>query len=305
MALSAESMMGMTQQQATQAIAEEQSVIDSQLIITPETLQFRKNIQESRRLGIELFNPIIEDITNRTVRAVTGQIAEKNEFRTRKGKVIKKGTQYHVHYTRENEEIFMTSHKHNAFSEIIYPINRQSFIISYYNELNQQDPIILNGNVPLPNDADYSKGVFTRCFAKKANDERALPFEILPDDMDSSPLYLYLNVDWYLTGTPESVELANRRKTELAAEVWPNIGGLLNPFQYYRKITDQTPEEITRERLTQSAFVYGVENAPDPGTSSNTVTQNQAPSGYSAGSGGPPPGAMTGGATGGGGGSSY
>ena len=45
MALSAESMMGMTQQQATQAIAEEQSVIDSQLIITPETLQFRKNIQ--------------------------------------------------------------------------------------------------------------------------------------------------------------------------------------------------------------------------------------------------------------------
>ena len=86
MALSAESMMGMTQQQATQAIAEEQSVIDSQLIITPETLQFRKNIQESRRLGIELFNPIIEDITNRTVRAVTGQIAEKNEFRTRKGK---------------------------------------------------------------------------------------------------------------------------------------------------------------------------------------------------------------------------
>ena len=91
---------------------------------------------------------------------------------------------------------------------------------------------------------------------------------------------------------------------ELASENWPNIGGLLNPFQYYRKIIDQTPEEITRERLTESTFVYGVENAPDPGTSSNTVTQNQAPSGYSAGSGGPPPGAMTGGATGGGG-SSY
>ena len=69
MALSAESMMGMTQQQATQAIAEEQSVIDSQVLITPETLRFRKLIQDSRRQGIELTNPTILRITNNTMRA--------------------------------------------------------------------------------------------------------------------------------------------------------------------------------------------------------------------------------------------
>ena len=69
MAFSAESMMGMTTLQATQAIAEEQSVIDSQVLITPETLRFRKLIQDSRRQGIELTNPTILRITNNTMRA--------------------------------------------------------------------------------------------------------------------------------------------------------------------------------------------------------------------------------------------
>ena len=304
MALSAESMMGMTTLQATQAIAEEQSVIDSQVLITPETLRFRKLIQDSRRQGIELTNPTILRITNNTMRAETGFMTRKFEFKNKKGKYVKAGTPYHVHYTNDLSVYYMTSVKHDVFSELIYPINKKINLIDYYNTLNQQEPLILKSKITPPTEDDYAAGFMIRAFARKANDERKVPFEITSDDIHTSPLYEYITLNWYLTGTPESVELANRRRVELASENWPNIGGLLNPFQYYRKIIDQTPEEITRERLTESTFVYGVENAPDPGTSSNTVTQNQAPSGYSAGSGGPPPGAMTGGATGGGG-SSY
>ena len=84
MAFSAESMMGMTTLQATQAIAEEQSVIDSQVLITPETLRFRKLIQDSRRQGIELTNPTILRITNNTMRAETGFMTRKFEFKNKK-----------------------------------------------------------------------------------------------------------------------------------------------------------------------------------------------------------------------------
>jgi len=217
--------------------------------ISGESARLMALINESRRKSLDLSDPIIEDINNRTVRVITGLVAEKNEFRDRRRIPIKKGTNYHTHYTSDNDEIYMTLNKHGVFSKIIYPIDKQKSLIGYYNTLNQQSPMVLKSKVTTPNIVDYGVGMFNRFFARKTNDERKIPFEIAGDDMNTSPLYDYINISWYLTGTPESVELANRRRTELAVKQWPNIGGLLNPFQYYRKIIDQTPEEIMKDRL--------------------------------------------------------
>ena len=162
MAISAESMMNMTQQQAQQAAEEELE----QIVFTTESQRLMEKINESRRQGVNLSNPIINVITNRTVRVIKGLVTEKNQFRDRKRKIVKKGTAYHVHYTNDNEEVFMTSAEHNVFSKIIYPIDKQKTLIGYYNTLNQQEPIILKPKINPPNDADYGKGSFIRskCF---------------------------------------------------------------------------------------------------------------------------------------------
>lgn len=65
MAISAESMMNMTQQQAQQAIEEEMTITT----VSAENLRLMNKINESRRKGIELSNPQIERITKNTVRA--------------------------------------------------------------------------------------------------------------------------------------------------------------------------------------------------------------------------------------------
>ena len=97
MAISAESMMNMTQQQAQQAIEEEMTITT----VSAENLRLMNKINESHRKGIELSNPQIERITKNTVRAEKGFVTEKFQFKDRKGKFVKKGKPYHVHYTKD------------------------------------------------------------------------------------------------------------------------------------------------------------------------------------------------------------
>ena len=292
MAISAEGMMNMTQQQAQLEIEEEITTVSTQALL------LMNKINESRRKGIELSNPQVERINRNTVRAENGFVTKKFQFKDRKGKFVKKGKPYHVHYTKDLSVYHMTSFQHDVFSELIYPVDVNNNLIGYYNTLNKQEPILLESNIAPPTEDDYKAGFMIRSFARKANDERKVPFEINSDDMLSSPLYEYISVTWYLTGTPESVEAANRRRIELASEDWPNIKGLLSPFQYFRKLVNQTPEEIIRERLGESP--------------TQTQTQNQSTGGKAKGKGNAPVkqtsnqnyGAGAGTTTGGGGGGS-
>ena len=256
--------------------------------VNTEAALLMAKINESRRQGVSLNNPVVQRINNNTTRVEKGFVTDKFQFKDRKGKFVKKGKPYHIHYTKDLNVHYMTSAEHNVFSELIFPIDNKINIVGYYNTLNQQEPILLKGNIVPPTEADYNVGFMIRSFARKTNDERKVPFEIKSDDVQTSPLYDYLNLTWYLTGTAESVELANRRRIELAAESFSNIAGLLNPFQYFRKVVNLSPEESIRERLGESP-------------TETTQTQTQTTSNQAQGAGaatGPPPGVMTGGAGG-------
>ena len=129
----------------------------------------------------------------------------------------------------------MTNTQHDAFSELIFPVDNQENLIEYYNTLNIQEPIVLKSEKKLPTDKDYEAGFFVRYFARKANEQKVLPFEIASEMVGTSPLYEYTSLRWYISGILEQVQFANNRSIELATDEWPNIRGLFNsPLQYFK-----------------------------------------------------------------------
>ena len=73
MALSASDMMNMTQQEAQGAVQTEVAAGAA----NAEQIILMNRINESRRQGLELSNPIIENINSNTERIITGLTADK------------------------------------------------------------------------------------------------------------------------------------------------------------------------------------------------------------------------------------
>ena len=72
-----------------------------------------------------------------------------------------------------------------------------------------------------------------RYFAKKSNDDTK-PFEIHEDDFDTSPLYQYEMVVWFIMGAKQSVSEKNILSVAGAEANMPGVGRLLPNFQYFR-----------------------------------------------------------------------
>ena len=187
-------------------------------------------------------------INDKTVRVVSDNLKTKaGEFIFADGKPVKGKIDYHIHYTKNLEEYYMTQKAHNnVTSKLIFPVKNKS-TFSIYNGLNKQSPMILKSNVKPPTDKDYDKGFITRYFAKKANEVMSKPFEINDKQMDQSPLYIYTSFAWYIKGERDLVAFLNSRSIRIAEEVMPNIGKYLNPFQLYRKSKVLDGKEIRRK----------------------------------------------------------
>ena len=130
----------------------------------------------------------------------------------------------------------------------------------------------------------------TRYFAKKTN-ESSSPFEVSADDFETSPLYDYVSLLWYIRGNKRRVFKYNRREILIASRTISNIGKLLPDYQYYRSTKKLTTKEEIQNRLGISSEQSQGEEPTQTTTTPKTNTQQSSPSG-------PPPGVMTGGAGG-------
>ena len=193
-------------------------------------------------------NDKIGNINLRTDRVISDNLKTKTgEFIFVDGKPVKRGINYHIHYTKNLDEHYMTQSTHNnVTSKLIYRVKNTS-TFSTYNSLNKQSPMILKSDVQLPTGSDYKKGSFTRYFAKKANEVMSKPFEISAKQMDSSPLYIYTSFRWYIKGNINRVQRLNLKNMHYASEVIPNIEKYLSPFQFYRKSKVLDEKEIRRK----------------------------------------------------------
>ena len=207
-----------------------------------------KRLLESRRSGIEIVNETIIDIHERTDRAVKGQIANKFEFVYGDGKPVRSGTSYHIHYTRDLKEYFMTGFEHQIGTVLIYPIAPITEF-GIYNSINAQTPLTIAASITYPTDKDYENGSYERFFARRANDKRSTGFEVSKSNFQKSPLYIYTSVTWFLTGTSDFVYDKNQEQIEIAKETLPLIYKILNPHQFFIPNNNLTPKELTEQRL--------------------------------------------------------
>jgi len=195
-----------------------------------------KKIEELARIKNtgDVVSKAVQAIQNDTVRVVEDQVAEKYEFRYNDtNNFVKKGTFYHIHYTKYLKEYYMTSMSHDSIlSRLI--IRQKNFTeFGKYNKLNGQSPMHLNGYVPKPTVEDYKNGYMERHFARKSN-QNSSPFEIHPADNGVSPLYTYITMQWKITGRKNIVNAFNKLQVLIASKTFLNIQRLLPDFQYYR-----------------------------------------------------------------------
>ena len=136
-----------------------------------------RRLLEARKMKINILDSDVADIRSRTDRMVTGKIAKPLEFMYSDGKPVKSGTSYHIHYTTEVEEYFMTGDTHSFTTRLIYPISPITEF-GIFDILNHQEPLTLKVDTVYPTKKDYEKGRYFRYFARKANDKKSSGFEI-------------------------------------------------------------------------------------------------------------------------------
>ena len=273
----------------------------SSMDVTQRTEEQRNRLQKLIQERREPLNPgsgQIRYITENTVRVVYGTSKE-NEFVFQDGKPYPKDTPYHIHYTRNLEEYFMSGVEHDKNSKIILKVDEQTEFAAYQ-RLKNVKPNIIKERQTKPNAKDLKVGYMKRYFAKKPNDGSA-PFEIAKKDMDKSPLYTYTTVVWHFAGRKSDVNGINSMALDLAEKRMPGIRQIIPDLQYFVESNLQTPRELVESKI---AKMGGTTQASSEQTTTQSETQTQtqqppAPPGYNAGSGGPPPGAGGGGGSGG------
>jgi hypothetical protein len=273
----------------------------SQLKEPSETQKRLSKLIDERANKFTYKDSTIADINRKTTRAVSGYKTKLGEFVYEDGKPVKANIRYHIHYTSDLEEHYMTGVLHNDSSKLIFPLKLSQF--SIYNNLNKQKPMVLKPTVRKLTKKDYNKGIITRYFAKKANEIMSAPFEISKDQFNTSSLYVYATFQWKISGEKGIVGILNGLSINQAQKSIPNIGRFLSPFQFYKGRTTVVTEEDILNKLgvvktTQQTTTEGA--TADTNTTSTTTTTTQTQTG-------PPPGVMGGGAggAGGGGGGGY
>ena len=223
----------------------------------------------------------IRKIHSDTVRVVTdaGRVPNNSTFiYVSNGMYVKAGTPYHIHYTSDLQEHFMTGAKHSITSRIIKKIREKTDFQLYTENRGKNyrilEPLQVKGK---PNPNNYIDGSFIRYFAY-TNNRSSKSFRLRSPRFKkilTNPLEYYIEpLKSEFQETLEKLGLGNVRRDKDGNIMKPEAGN-----------APMNTEETT--------------------TSGTSISQTQnLPSGFNAGSG-PPPGFGTGGSGGGGGAGGY
>jgi len=163
---------------------------------------------------------------------------------------VKEGTPYHIHYTTDFKEYYMTGGEHSVTSRLIEPLNGEdaSDFTAYSNNYGKMyipmADVFFKG---APEASDYAKGTFTRYLVTRRNDPSEPMKEV--DAEFSSPLYKKFSIQWQLTGRVKDVFIANRRTVEQAEPSHPGVANVLNNFIEYYVIPEVSDSTKIRRSL--------------------------------------------------------
>ena len=153
----------------------------------------------------------VRRVHSKTVRVVpnAGIVPDNSSFVYKSnGNPVKKGVHYHIHYTTDFQEVYMTGPKHQPNSRIIIRLEGKNDYQKYSENpavnYTLQKPKMIR---PVPTSKDYVMGYFMRYFAKKANDESDPIVEVTSNF--SSDLYKVYSLKWMIRGNLNIIYKAN------------------------------------------------------------------------------------------------
>lgn len=183
-------------------------------------------------------------------------VTQFGEFQYTHGGSVRPGLEYHIHYTNNKKEVFMTGGSHNSNSKIIEKVTGSKSLFSTYSELNSQvKEDYPSKHKPLPSKSDYRIGKFQRYFTQKANNLNGELFEITKDDFENTNnLFRYFSISWTVSGVKSEVIRDNTRVINSASSDRGNeqLRKILFPLQYWNPpqgSSDDIQEKLSRRKI--------------------------------------------------------
>jgi len=272
---------------------------------SPSNAQMLQNMIDELNNVKSLRDPQIVSVENRTVRVVRGLnlITKSGEFKYADGRDVPNGTRYHIHYTRDLKEYYMTHFRHNMdISKLIYRTDsRDDTDFATYSSLSKAGPLLITAKTVTPTKPDYEIGSYFRYFASRANESSSKPFEVDVTIFNTSPLYDYVKLRWHITGKKNRVRILNNLSINKAEKKIKGLKKLLSVYQFYRPPVIDRLNPLTKEDLLTVLTTGGGDTEPAEQLSGESGGGSGDEGGGSGGSA-PPSGGGSGGGGGGGGG---
>ncbi len=198
---------------------------------------------------------IIHEMTDRKVS--NAGVTELGEFRydMTNGKVPA-GLDYHIHYTSDGNEVFMSGGTHNSDSRIINRVNGVATVFSQYKKINSVPKTAYPIKTVLsPTVNDYKTGYITRYFAQAVNEDTREVFETSKLYYEAqNTLYIYGQCRWKITGDKNTVGRQNIASALRLNKTLRGVTRILTPYQYWRPSVDSQDYLERRLALRRNQF---------------------------------------------------
>ena len=177
-------------------------------------------------------------------------VTKPNEFKYTHGGKVTIGLEYHIHYTNDKREVFMTGGVHNSSSKIIEKVNGYDSLFSQYTKVKYSEKKEYPKKfLPSPTDSDYKTGTITRYFTQKANDLNSELFEISEEDFNrKNNLFRYFELIWRVSGNKIEVSRDNLLTMETFSIERGNdtLNKILYPLQLWKPDKDSYENTIRK-----------------------------------------------------------
>ena len=183
-------------------------------------------------------------------------VTKPGEFEYTHGGRVTPGLDYHIHYTNDKEEVYMTRSAHTSDSRIIKKIDGVKTIFAQYSNVKssfrEEYPKKALAN---PTEADYRIGKITRYITQKVNNIEDVLFEISEEDFNNqNNLFRYIEIDWRISGKKLEVIRDNTRTINFSSRTLGNkqLRKILYPLQFWKPPLDSLDsvlQKLSRRKI--------------------------------------------------------
>ena len=161
---------------------------------------------------------------------------KRDEFVDINDNKIPEGIPYHIHRTRDKQEFYMTSEKHESKSILIF--KEKGGITDFYRYkslIDKKSEIYLQETPTIPTETDYERGFINLYFARQANDINSKIFEITSDDyVRKTPFYEKITLNLKITGNIQNVYSENTSEIKSNSIYFPKLSLVVSPLKHYK-----------------------------------------------------------------------